>query len=60
MKISKEDLKNGSMTLVFHIGDKTYAPIMSKKSLDAIQIMAINETDELVEVDGEITVKESE
>lgn len=57
MEISKEELRNGLMTLVFHVGDKSYAPIMSKKSLDAIRIMAINETDELVEVDSEITVK---
>lgn len=58
MEISKEELRNGLMTLVFHVGDKSYAPIMSKKSLDAIRIMAINETDELVEVDSEITVKQ--
>lgn len=59
-KIDKEKLMQSKMTILFHAGNKVFAPIVDIDKMDAIRYIAVHSVDSLVEVEAEVMIKEEE
>lgn len=57
MNISVQQLKESTITIVFHVDGKEYAPVMDKENMSAVKMLAALSVEQLVEVSMDLKVK---